>query len=114
MCRVYHIEYCPNYQRNSDQIFVKPDLSLDNQCHHNHNGPWGRRIPEHTEVTFRFGDSAYNLQHSCAGALVSPDSVLTAARCASLGWYVPAYVRQCVLLQATFNAGPFLVSPAYL
>lgn len=83
MCRVYHVDFCPNYSPDIKQ--VKPDLSLDSSCHHFQTEPPLDRRRKHTTVTMRYGSSSYNIQHACAGALVSPNAVLTAARCRALG-----------------------------
>ncbi|XP_026273534.1 uncharacterized protein LOC113203189 isoform X1 [Frankliniella occidentalis] len=86
VCRAYHVEFCPAYQ--SFMKHVKPDLTLDSACHHNHPSSYRHReweVRNHGTVSFRYGDNLYNRQHSCAGALVSPSTVLTAGRCAALG-----------------------------
>ncbi|KAK3909561.1 LOW QUALITY PROTEIN: Serine protease snake [Frankliniella fusca] len=85
MCRAYHVAFCRNYM--ADMKPVKPSLDRENACHHNNAEPWEKRAREHTTVTFRYGDSQINYQYDCAGALVSPDTVLTAGRCAALGCF---------------------------
>ncbi|KAK3927695.1 Serine protease snake [Frankliniella fusca] len=82
MCRVFHTEYCGNYWPRSKH--VKPELTLDSACHHNYPRD-GHVGDAHRVVTFLYGDSPYNKRHNCAGALVSPNTVLTAARCVSMG-----------------------------
>ncbi|KAJ1522498.1 hypothetical protein ONE63_001688 [Megalurothrips usitatus] len=40
------------------------------------------------QVTFQYGDAyQYNQQYGCAGALIAPNAILTAARCKNLGCF---------------------------
>ncbi|XP_052130542.1 transmembrane protease serine 9 isoform X6 [Frankliniella occidentalis] len=82
MCRVFHTEFCGNYHAYTQE--VKPELTADDVCHHNHVSPEAGD-QRHKVVTLMYGDAKYSRRHSCAGALVSPNTVLTAARCAALG-----------------------------
>ncbi|XP_034237301.1 uncharacterized protein LOC117642831 [Thrips palmi] len=83
MCRIYHIDFCPNYSPHIQQ--AKPDLTRDTSCHHFKPSPARDMRKRHTTVTMQYGSSTYNIQLTCAGALVSPNAVLTAGRCSSLG-----------------------------
>lgn len=91
VCRGYHLDFCPNYWESGGPS-VKPDLSRDSMCHHNHPKA-GRTNRNPTTVTLGYGRSSYNSQFSCAGALVSPRAVLTAARCRALGCLPLSHVR---------------------
>ncbi|XP_034246219.1 transmembrane protease serine 9-like [Thrips palmi] len=82
MCRVYHSEFCFLYDSFSNYN-VKPELTSENACHHNHGATKG---PLHPVMLFKYGNASYNRRHHCAGALVSPNTVLTAARCTALDW----------------------------
>ncbi|KAJ1522500.1 hypothetical protein ONE63_001690 [Megalurothrips usitatus] len=85
MCRVYHSDLCSDM--NSESVAVKPELNLESACHHNRPSvKWSREMRPTSVVRYNGtqGDEYfYNKQYSCAGALISPNAILTAARCKS-------------------------------
>ncbi|XP_052129323.1 transmembrane protease serine 9-like, partial [Frankliniella occidentalis] len=74
MCRVFHTEFCGNYHAYTKE--VKPELTADDVCHHNHVSPDAEDLKNwrHKVVTLMYGDAKYSRRHSCAGALVSPNT----------------------------------------
>ncbi|KAE8740498.1 hypothetical protein FOCC_FOCC014003, partial [Frankliniella occidentalis] len=65
MCRVFHTEFCGNYHAYTKE--VKPELTADDVCHHNHVSPDAEDLKNwrHKVVTLMYGDAKYSRRHSC-------------------------------------------------